>query len=79
MMKFPCFFAVLEEFYFAFLVLERNERGNYLLQIIIRKRRAKENIKKGDSRTEKKQLVIWKIQAVFEIGVPGVITTRQGF
>lgn len=51
MMKFPCFFAVLEEFYFASLVLERNERGNYLLRIFIRKRRAKENIKKGDSRT----------------------------
>lgn len=72
MMKFPCFFAVLEEFYFASLVLERNERGNYLLRIFIRKRRAKENIKKGDSRTraQKYQLVIWKIQAVFEIGVP---------
>jgi hypothetical protein len=51
MMKFPCFFAVLEEFYFASLVLERNERCNYLLRIFIRKRRAKENIKKGDSRT----------------------------
>ena len=34
MMKFPCFFAVLEEFYFASSVLERNERCNYLLEFL---------------------------------------------